>query len=359
MAKQGSSRKGARRRQAIEAAGPREEVAYRRPAPMEEAVKLDLATSSISKEIARIETPLSTQEPSLPPHIEPNEHVWGQQSRTQGHRWVWLSFASAIVLLFISIALFNQHSKNNNLSTTKFPQLLVVSDEYDEQSPQFVFQKNPHQTRLDCIRIFRQFTASQQIPEVLPLIRQQTDTTALLAKRWQPWPSSPMLDNLDLVVSDSDDTKGRGFYWIQGKNQNGSPFLAFFVAEGDKLLLDWEATMEIGEARLSTLARVPATSPIRMRVIIAPATYYLPSLPENVYECYQITSLQDDTIVWGYVKRNSPAHQQICELLEQYSTLLEAKSEARVTLRLSKTDDVSSQNRFFITEVLHKDWVTP
>lgn len=343
----------------MESAGPREEFEYSFRAPVEEAIKLDLATAGIVKEIARIETPIQTNDSTIPRHIQHSETLWGLQPIRRGQYWVWISFGVAIALLFAAIAWFNQHSKIKGASASKPPQLIVLAEDYPEESPQFVFQQNPYRARLACMEIFRAFTAAKKISDVLPLIRQQPSTATLLAKRWQPWPSPPMLDNPDQIISESDEAKGRGFFWIQGQNQNGSPFLAFFIAEGNAFRLDWEATMEIGEARLSTLARLPATNPIAMRVIAAPANYFLPTLPEREYECYQISSLQDETIVWGYVKRNSPEHQQLSEILEQYSNLLEAKQQARVTLRLRKTDDVSSQNRFFITEVLHKDWVTP
>ena len=221
---------------------------------------------------------------TIPRHIQHSETLWGQNPIRRGHYWVWISFGVAIVLLFTAIALFNQYSKNTDTTASKPPQLIVLAEDYKEDSPQFVFQQNPYRARLACIEIFRTFTAAKNSSDILPLIRQQPGTVATLAKRWQPWPSPPMLENPDQIVSESDEANGRGFFWIQGQNQDGSPFLAFFVAEGNSFRLDWEATMEIGEARLRTLARLPATNPIAMRVIAAPANYFLPTLPEREYE---------------------------------------------------------------------------
>jgi hypothetical protein len=197
------------------------------------------------------------------------------------------------------------------------------------------------------------------VKDILPLIRQQTGTSALLEKRWQPWPSQPILDGANAIITELDETDGRGFLRMQGFNLDGSPFLVFFVAAEGSFLLDWEATMEIGDARLSNMARDPAVHPLCLRVIISPANYYLPSMPESDYECYQLSDSLAETTVWGYVKRDTAAHKKISDLLQQNSPLLEPKQQARITLFLKKSEEAVSQNRFLITEVLHKDWVMP
>lgn len=358
MIKKGASRKGQRRRQAIAAAGIRdeEEIPLHRP-PAEAPVKLDLAAAGVVKEIARIEAlPDAAMEMPLPKH---SELVWGRQPKPREHRWVWLYFALAIVLLFSAIALVIRHSGQATGNAAAVPGIVVLSDEPDDQSPLFAFQQNPYQMRLDAIKILQQVTAATKAEQLLPFIRQSPATQTLLAKHWKPWHSPPQLDEPDQLQSDYDHTSGTAFLWLQGSNQDGSTFLAFFVKEGDDLRLDWEATMELGEARLSTLAKLPTTHPVAMRVILSPSPYYLPTLPESEYESYKITCLHDDTIVWGYVRRGTPEHKQINDLLQLDAYLLEAISAVRVTVKIRRTDDVNSQNRFFITEMLHKDWVMP
>ena len=94
-------------------------------------------------------------------------------------------------------------------------------------------------------------------------------------------------------------------------------------------------------------------------MLLSPSDFYLPTFPESEYESYNIHCPMDDTIVWGFVKRDTLDHKRINELLQKDSFLLEAMTEVRITLRLLKTKDASPQNCFFITEMLHKDWVMP
>ena len=358
MIKKGASRKGQRRRQAIADAGARdEEETYFPHPPVDEPIKLDLATSGVLAEIARIKpVPIFVENARLPQH---HEVAWGRPKSSVEYRWVWLLSLLTIAVMFTAIAMVNRGSHQNAGTSTALPGFVVLSDDLDEQSPLYAFQQNPYQMRLDAIKILRQVAAATKPEQILPLIRQSADTQALLAKHWKPWPSAPLLDDPDQWQSEIDQASGTAFLWLQGTHQDGSPLLAFFVREGGALLLDWEATMELGEARLSTLAKLPTTHPVAMRVILSPSPYYLPTLPESDYESYKITNLREETIVWGYVRRGTPEHQQINDLLQRDSHLLEAISAARVRVKLRRTDDVNSQNRFFITEMLHKDWVMP
>jgi hypothetical protein len=358
MIKKGASRKGQRRRQAIAAAGARdeEEIPQQRP-PEDEPIKLDPVTVGLVKTIARIEAkPGAREEMRLSKH---DELSWGRQRARRDYRWVLLFSFLAIGLLFSAIAMVNRRSGQNTGTSPALPGIVLLSDDLDEHSPLFAFQQNPYQMRLDAIKILRQVAAATKAEQILPFIRQTPDTQALLTKHWKPWASPPLLDDPDQLLSDIDETSGTAFLWLQGTHQDGSDFLAFFVKEGDALRLDWEATMELGEARLSTLAKLPTTHPISLRVILAPSPYYLPTLPESDYESYKITSLNEETIVWGYVRRGTPEHQQINDLLQHDSLLLDAVSSVRARVKLRRTDDVNSQNRFFITEMLHKDWVMP
>ncbi len=356
MIKKGSSRKGMRRRQAIAAAGARDEEEFDLPPlPPYAPVKLNPVSIGIEKEIARIEVnPDAAPDDRLAKH---GEFAWGRQQSRSESRWVWLIAASVIALMFTAITIANRRTRTD---TTAAPLGIVISpDALQEESSLSVFQQNPYQMRLDAIKILQQVASATKSEQILPLIRQAPNTEALVAKHWKPWDLGPLLDDPDQWQSGIDETSGTAFLWMQGMHPEGRSLLAFFVKQGDKLRLDWEATMELGEARLSTLAKLPTTHPLAMRIILSPSPYYLPTLPESDYESYKITTLSEDTIVWGYVRRDSPEHQSINDLLQRDSLLLDAIFSVRATIKMRRTHDVNSQNRFFITEMLHKDWVMP
>lgn len=362
MIRKGSSRKGQRRRRAV-ASASQDEGDHDFPlSSLEIPVKLDLSSAVAAKEIARIEAPATVEFSGLKRWHAGDEGSWGHEQPTIEHRRVWWSFAAAILVMFAAIAWVNQRQPSGDGINRSMHHRMIIVQENSEQSQGselLSLLQNPYQKQQQAQALFRKFAAAKNRTEVLPLIRKSDHTDAMLEKNWKPWSSPPILDPTHQLQFDFDETDGRAFLTMSGKNADGSPFLAFFVVDGSDLKLDWEATMELGEARLSSLARFPTENPVSVRVLLAPSAYYLPSLPENEYESYQLTCLQDETVVWGYVRRDSPEHQQIRELLRQDVELMDQAQEVRATIRLRKTKDLSSQNRFFITEMLHKDWVMP
>ena len=358
MTTKGSSRKGTRRRKAAATDEPCDEGEAIAPIADEEAVKLDPTEHGFLKKIPRIQTPIQLEEVPLSRRREKGESTWGQQLASRENRLTWISFSAVIVILFLSIALVNMISDDDEGEGSKV-MVEVIEEKFDPNSPLAIFEENPYRARLDCIRVFRAFTAASKVTQARATMRIQPETDALLAQHWQPWPSPPALDNPDEIESGYDENEGRAYLWLRGKNTDGTAFLAFFVRENEAFLLDWEATMEIGDTSLATLVRHPTEHPVTMRVILTPDPYYLPSLLESDYESFKITCLRDDTTAWGYVKRGTPEHQRISHLQEQDHLWLSPQKDIRVTLRLKKTGGVSLHPLFFITEMLHKDWVIP
>lgn len=360
MIKKGSSRKGQRRRRGTTGSDWDDDVSSPTSAVAEEPVKLDLATTGILREIARIPAKLPELAPTTPRQTQDGESTWGGQHSVRQLSRIWAAFIGVIVVMFLAIAWVNrQVDPHEDNSPTVPGGFVVVSEDEHDDSPLYAFLQNSYQKQQKALAIFRLFTAATKRDQVIPLIRMTDTTPAMLEKYWQPWPSPPLLDQSDALQYEFEEADGRAFLRMTGKNQDGSSFAAFFVEVEGELTLDWEATLEVGDARLATLARNPTEHPVKMRVILTPSPYYLPYLPESEYESYQITSSRDETIVWGYVKRHSPTHEKIRAALLQDVQVLDQMTEARVTIRMQKTADISSQNRFFITEMLHKDWVMP
>ena len=129
--------------------------------------------------------------------------------------------------------------------------------------------------------------------------------------------------------------------------------------QNNRFVVDWEATSQLGDTSLSTLSQFPTEAEITLRITLSASPYYLPTLSEKDYESYKITSAEDETILWGYVPRNSPTHQQLTELLRSDAFLVESVPAARAIIKLKRIDSTAGKNRFFITEMLHKDWVMP
>lgn len=375
MPKKGSSRKGERRRKSVSAPERTSEdslleenhsIPKLRPLPVQEInhepIKLNVETVGVPLEFAKAiaSTPeLAKEEPKpLPTPERETEQDWGTAAPTRDVKWMLKALAAAVVLLFVCIGLFNLFYDNADGTTAKDFKLEVIDENFDPRSPLFVFQNDPAKINRESLAIMDKVAKAQSAKEILPLIRQQEGIDALLEKYWKPWPALPQ-QNTDNFLYSYEESGGRGYFCIEGIRQDDVPFTLFYVMQEDHLVMDWVASMGIGEARLSTLAENPTQNPLMMRVTISPSPYYLEDYPEADYESYKITQPNDEAIVWGYVERGSDAHTKINEILQTGGTLLESLNEARVTIKMKRPPNSLVKNRFFITEMLHKDWVMP
>lgn len=361
MLKKGASRKGMRRRQAVAASTKHDdgEMELLR-ASKTPVIKLDPSNVLESKPIARIEPNPSTvvmEEQSSPKR---DEHTWGKKSTTRDHRWIWSFSALAIILMFAGIAFVVRKKESPHLTAAQANGgFEVLSEDAPIRLPMPIYQQKPYQTQVRCTEIFQQVVSATDATTIIPLARPTPTLEASLRRHWQPWQSMPKMEQNDQVLFDTAEVQGQDFLTMSGLCEDGSPFLAFFVEQNGKIQIDWEATIAAGEAKIDTLVANPTEHPIAMRAVITPSPYYLPTLPESDYESYQLSFPGNETIVWAYAPRDSMAHQKINEILLQHNELLDVVLEARITLKIRKTKGPSSQHRFFITEVLHKDWVMP
>lgn len=362
MQKKGASRKGMRRRQSPAAQSSREDEDFFEIFSLEKEspVKLDVADAAMVKEIARIEPSAEVVAPTDETPRKEGEKAWGQEKPLREHRWVWSFFAGAIAIMFVAIALVNQQSDEVPANgTTLAYQIEVLNENSAPLIPLVSYEKNPYLVQQRCRQILQELARAQKVEEIASLLRNTPTLAASLQRHWKPWVSEPSEEQNGDFFFDVGQVQRRGYLMVQGWCRDSTPFNAFFVEEGERILLDWEATMGVGEAKIETLLRDPTHHPVTMRVVITPSTYYLPALPEADYQSYQLSFVGSDAIVWGFVPRGSLAHQQLSKILPTDAALFEPVTEERVTLRLRRVNELLAQNRFFVTEILHKDWVMP
>lgn len=362
MQKKGASRKGMRRRQTTSVPSDRaaQEVFEVLSSEPELPVKLDLADTGIVKEIARIEPSQESSPSPAVQAIKEGEKIWGAEKPLRQHRLVWFCFVAAIVIMFVAITLVNLRPKGD-VPTAAMPihPMEVMGENTTSLIPLASYEKNPYLVQQRCRQILQDLARAQQVEEIVSFLRSTPTLKASLKRHWKPWVSKPSEEQHGDFFFDVGQVQGRGYLLVQGWCWDSTPFLAFFVEEGEQILLDWEATMGAGQAKIETLLRDPTHHPVTMRVVITPSTYYLPSMPETDYQSYQLSFVGSDAIVWGFVPRGSLAHQQLLKILPVDAALFEPVTEERVTLRLRRVNELSAQNRFFVTEILHKDWVMP
>ena len=378
MSKKGFSRKGERRRKTAEKTTPTMDpmpIAAEDPAPLDtppsapktivarefsaQATKLDVEDNATFDRIARI-APVFVPATDIAPKIarEDDTEWMNKKAKIQNHRWLWIGVGSFLLFMIAMIVLFQFVSKNHTGSTNPLATLEVISEEYDPLSPLYIFQQDPGKAQQQCIEILRRYAAAKTLEEAQLLVRRSPEINASMKSSWKPWPIPPLLDD-GTCQGSFDETSGRAYFILSGLLKNDQKFTAYFVSQGNQLVLDWEATTGRSDMSLTDFLKHPPEQAATMRLVLTPSPYYMPELGENEYESYRLQDIQNDTYAWGYVARNSPAHQLIQSMLQSGSVLLEQLPESQATVKLQKMNDPIRKNQFFITDVLHKGWVMP
>ena len=193
----------------------------------------------------------------------------------------------------------------------------------------------------------------------MPLVARAHEIEPILCRYWKPGLVARMAGLDPQLIAVSGQTDGRGFFQIQGNDERGRPYCAYFVEEDGALKLDWEATTGFCPIAFADLENAALVEPALLRVTVARASYYSPAFPEDRYAAYRLTDSLDQGVLWGYVLRDSQVQQALDRVLGAADSLIAEESVARVTLKLQRQPGHKIKNQFLITEMLHNDWVMP
>lgn len=207
-------------------------------------------------------------------------------------------------------------------------------------------------------QILAAVAAARQVDELLPWVRGGAGMREKLAAGWQPWNApagwQPDGDSIWEVGQMAD----FGFGVLSGFRADYERFRAYFVREGDRLLLDWEATEAVSSESFARLLRGEGAGG-EMRVLAQRGDFHTLVMPEDEFRAVQLLSPGQETILWGYARRGSAADVALGKLFDD-GLIVEAEATTLpLTLQLIPPPPNSLPNQWEISAVLHEEWVHP
>jgi hypothetical protein len=145
---------------------------------------------------------------------------------------------------------------------------------------------------------------------------------------------------------------------LEGDLPDHRKFAAYFTWQGGRLLMDWKATVAFGTATFEQLAEGKGDAS-EIRGEIAASDYYSAFWPEAEYRSYRLTSPDQESSIWCYVRRGDAAEGVVAPLFNRGVIIGESQSSRKITLRLVRGSPESLPNQWLIGEMLHVDWATP
>lgn len=281
---------------------------------------------------------------------------WGKE-KTVPVRWMLVSGGVlALVVLLIAIFLPKMGWENEKRATSIFSQIEVESmtsapsDKTDMDLGENVEE--------DAKKLMGIFVNAKSPEEILPVVRDRARVEAAIRERWKPMnlPAGWTIpDTAEWAIRKAGK---RDFGYLGGFYPDITAFHYYFVRENDRVVIDWEASTGYSQTRFEDLVKNQGDGGA-VRGILAPADLYTVSLPEADYQCYRLGSPNQELSVWGYVKRDTPAAEQLAQLFVQGAIPREIFTEYPITVSLAKAPADSLPNQWLITEMLHIDWISP
>ncbi|WAC19401.1 hypothetical protein OVA24_19415 [Luteolibacter sp. SL250] len=287
----------------------------------------------------------------------PEIETWGRQKSVQV-RWIVMSgLALAVVLIAGVLILPRLGWKNERGVRTDFSNLEVI------ETPMLEIEAGDRSELSEGIEtkakvLVEAYAKAAGPDDVIPLVRDRERVEKMIRERW-----TPMNVPKDWHVPDESKWEilrsgDREYGFLTGLLPDITPFRFYIVQQGDKALLDWEASSGFSETKFGDLSKRQGDGGIVRGYVSAGDLYTFP-LPEADYQCFRIISADGETFVWGYAKRTDPVAEKMAEPFLPGVIPREVRSEYPMTLKLVKGPADSLPNQWIITELVHMEWVTP
>lgn len=294
------------------------------------------------------------------PRRSSGEEAWARPSPRIDWRWmVAVPLVGALVLVGSLAAVLALVDKRRDEGFTVAP-LLGYEVERGEVSDEAGFlAANPANLMDEATAILADHGAATTPEQAAPLVLASQHAALTAAGRWRPWPSRPAVARRAALECALVTDRQPPFMVVSGHCEDQSPFRAYFVRKQGRLRLDWEATSAFSEIPIADLPGATPHTPVAIRCLLRPRTFYTASLPEEQYHCYLLESADARCFVWGYAERDGALDRELDGSLSADSAFMEKKPGERVIVALTAPPQRDSPAQFLITDLLQIEWVMP
>lgn len=206
-------------------------------------------------------------------------------------------------------------------------------------------------------KMYADFASARVVEEILPMIRNSKELGNLIRRVGH----EPTVDSDWRPPADADWRAGlfgnRLFAVLSGDMPDFSSFSAYFVLEGDLLLLDWKATTAYSSTSFDELVQGRGDGS-EIRGYLKPAEFYYGDFTKDQYHCYQFESPDKREVVWCYVKRSSELAIELGRYFLKGEIIEQNTEELPMTLKLSRAAGKSMPNQWLLDGLLYKNWIS-
>ncbi|MEN8695534.1 MAG: hypothetical protein ACN4GG_04725 [Akkermansiaceae bacterium] len=302
------------------------------------------------------------------------DEVWGSKKKSSS--WIWMSLIGVLIPVIgiaVGISILNKadNSKDVELIPNKFELDTPMETSLDQEAHAWFHNKQNSRNFLaearDILKAINEADSPSDITKFLRPSPNREKNPVDLAKWDVPVIINSSSDtpwSLPVVVAEGDTSaNARGVLSLALKREDQEKIAAFFVYEGDKLLLDWDATTGWCEIPWSEIrAAKPRKAKILRARILKKAGY--DAIKGDVSQSgYLLSSDDGSQFIFGFIPLDSDENQKndkaLRDLLNYGQLTTKLKGNLRVTVKVRYGDKSGRGDRFEIVDYLHEGWVKP
>lgn len=299
-------------------------------------------------------------------HERPVQENSGKNRNGEGRDWgavrrhpvLWILGMGVAVTVLVVATLLLLPLINSTNAPKKNPGVWALRAEEEEKVEGMEALNRLLTQQPEALQIYHAYVQASLVEDVVSLVKDGKMLEETLHRNWHPlklpssWAPDPESSwNIQELA-------GRPYGVLEGYLPENERFSAYFTWQGGRLLMDWKATVAFGTATFGQLAEGKGDA-TEIRGEISVSDYYSAFWPEAEYRSYRLTSPDQESSIWCYVRRGEAAEGGIAPLFNQGEILGEFQSSRKITLRLGRGSSESLPNQWLVGEMLHIDWATP
>ncbi|MCU0795358.1 MAG: hypothetical protein MUF31_05405 [Akkermansiaceae bacterium] len=267
--------------------------------------------------------------------------------------WGWGVAAGAVVLSLVGVVgglfyLFATGDEEGDLY------LETLSMDQSQPTEERVFEESLSERIDEAWSILARFAEADEAREIQDLLRDGQGSMSSLEKEWKSiqWPAQS-----DVPVESGSGEDGQ-LDWLALilKLPTGEDLRAAFVVEDGRLVLDWKATMAVGELPISELPDLEKGREVRMRLILMGDHFYDNDYPEALWRCFRYADAHGEQAGWVYARKGSEAAKIMETQLMQESGIVGDPLSCRIRARI-RNGGQGDRRQFELTHVEGLSWI--
>lgn len=158
---------------------------------------------------------------------------------------------------------------------------------------------------------------------------------------------------------------GLGYLKVKGTRSDHSKYTAYFVNQGGKVVLDWEASTGWSEKSIKEIASNKPRKEILVRCLLEKRPIYEWSFSGVEHSGYFVSSPDFQSRIIAYVPLNNSRGLEMERELKSvlnYGSFVSKRGpikNRRVTLKIRHRSELGESGAFEIVEFEHDDWISP